>query len=100
MRKNLQIAFILGPSVIQHAQFFQTHRQFYRGDGVVIFIDKCIPIAAFGGTVVLAPEIEVSDLDAFRSLVRIPSMELADPIARHSRCSFSYGRRTLRMRLG
>src|ERR1700691_652102 len=38
MRKNLQVACVLGASVIQHAQFFQTHCQLYRGDSVVVFV--------------------------------------------------------------
>jgi hypothetical protein len=100
MRKNLQIAFVLGPSVIEHAQFFQTHCQLYRGDGVVVFVDKCIPVAAFGGTVVLAPEIKVSDLDAFCGLVWIPSVELGNPATSCGSGRFGYGRRALRVRLG
>ena len=79
MRQNLQIAFVLGASIIQHAQLFQTYRQPNCRHCVVVFVLERIPIATLGCPVVLASEIKITDFDAFCGFVRIPGVKLRNP---------------------
>jgi len=101
MRQNLQVTLVFRAGIVQYSKPFETYGQPDRCYRIVIFIVQRFPIAPLGRSIILFLEIEVAHLNALCSLMRIPGMELVDPVTTQNlRFGICHCCRTLRVRLG